>query len=63
MVVDHLTANGVVDPGALFGSPFTDHGGPTEHFDDDTVVQLMDRLREVEARARARDDAGVPQGA
>ena len=63
MVVDHLTANGVVDPGALFGSPFTDHGGPTEHFDDDTIVQLMDRLREVEARARARDDAGVPQGA
>lgn len=63
MVVEHLTANGVVKPSELFGSPFTDHGGPTEHFDDAEVHVLMDRLREVESRARVRDDAEVPQEA
>lgn len=59
----HLTANGVVEPGALFGSPFTDHGGPTEHFDDAEVHELMDRLREVEARATVTTAADVQRGA
>ena len=63
MVVEHLTANGVVEPSELFDSPFTDHGDPTARLDVAEVHGLMDRLREVEARARVRDDAEVVQGA
>ena len=63
MVVEHLTANGVVEPSELFDSPFTDHGDPTAHFDEAEIHGLMDRLREVESRTRVRDDAEVSQGA
>lgn len=52
LIIDHLTANGVVEASALFDSPFTDSGDPTQHVDDDTVVRLIDRLHEVETRAQ-----------
>ncbi|WP_336650537.1 DEAD/DEAH box helicase family protein [Kocuria rosea] len=60
MIIEHLTANGVVPASALFASPFTDHGDPTQHFDDDTVVRLIGRLRQVEATAKPTE---VPRGA
>lgn len=47
MVVDHLTEQGVMDPGLLYDSPFTDIAprGPEEMFEEARVVQLVDRIR------------------
>ena len=43
MLVEHLTARGVMDPGLLYESPFTDVApqGPEQVFDDSRVTQLF----------------------
>lgn len=53
LIVDELTANGVVEPGRLFESPFTDHAptGPDMLFPDADVVEIVDILRNVKANA------------
>ncbi|WP_430333266.1 type I restriction-modification enzyme R subunit C-terminal domain-containing protein [Rhodococcus sp. ACT016] len=38
LIVDELTANGVVEPGRLFESPYIDHGPGPDHFFPDTDV-------------------------
>jgi type I restriction enzyme, R subunit len=43
MLIEHLTARGMVDPGLLYDSPFTDIApqGPEQLFDDSRVTQLF----------------------
>ena len=55
MVVEHLTVNGIMDPGILYESPFADHvpDGPNGVFDEDRVVSLMEQVRAVNAGAAA----------
>lgn len=55
LIIDHLTARGVMDPGLLYEAPFTDFDskgveGVFEHAD---VVRLVDILRKIEARSAA----------
>jgi type I restriction enzyme R subunit len=55
LVIDHLTARGVMDPKLLYESPFTDFdsngvAGVFEHAD---VVHLIQILREIEQRSAA----------
>ena len=54
-VVDELTANGQMDPGRLFESPYTDDAkdGPFGLFDEAQVVSLRGRLE------RVRDSAVI----
>ena len=53
LVVDELTANGVMDPARLYESPYTDHAptGPDYLFPDADVDAIVDILREVKAHA------------
>lgn len=53
LIVDELTANGVVEPGRLFESPYTDRAptGPDYLFPDADVEVIVDILRDVKARA------------
>lgn len=55
MVIDHLTARGVMDPRLLYESPFTDLDplGVAGVFEEGDVVQLFQILRDVEGRAAA----------
>jgi type I restriction enzyme R subunit len=55
MVIDHLTARGVMDPRLLYESPFTDIDplGVAGVFKDAEVVELIHILREVQGRAAA----------
>ena len=55
MVIDHLTARGVMDPRLLYESPFTDIDplGIAGLFDEGDVVQLIQILRDVEGKAAA----------
>ncbi|CAA9446944.1 MAG: Type I restriction-modification system, DNA-methyltransferase subunit M [uncultured Pseudonocardia sp.] len=59
LIVDELTANGVVEPGRLFESPYTDHAptGPDALFSGSDVDRLVDILREVKDRAVPGDVA------
>ena len=55
LVIDHLTARGVMDPKLLYEAPFTDFDskgveGVFEHAD---VVRLVRILREIEPRFAA----------
>ena len=43
-IVDELTRNGVMEPGRLFESPYTDHGTP---FEDDDLFAIADTLRQI----------------
>ena len=47
-IVDELTRNGVMEPGRLFESPYTDHGNP---FDDDDLIAIAGTLRRITASA------------
>jgi type I restriction enzyme R subunit len=55
MVIDHLTARGVMDPRLLYESPFTDIDplGVARVFQEGDVVQLIEILRDVQGRAAA----------
>ncbi|WP_114201416.1 DEAD/DEAH box helicase family protein [Janibacter anophelis] len=55
LIVDELTTNGIVDPGRLFESPYTDHApmGPDGLFDEGEVDSIVGILREVDGRAEA----------
>jgi type I restriction enzyme R subunit len=55
MVIDHLTARGVMDPRLLYESPFTDLDplGVAGLFGEGDVVELIQILRDVEKRAAA----------
>lgn len=52
LIVDELTANGVVEPGRLFESPYTDFAptGPDGLFEEGEVDSIVDILREVDER-------------
>jgi type I restriction enzyme, R subunit len=55
LVIDHLTARGVMDPKLLYESPFTDFDskGVDGIFDHADVVRLVQVLRDVEPRSAA----------
>ncbi|MEX1909441.1 DEAD/DEAH box helicase family protein [Janibacter sp. Y6] len=54
LIVEELTANGVMTPGRLFESPYTDHAptGPDGLFDGGDVDEIVEILRAVESRAQ-----------
>jgi type I restriction enzyme R subunit len=53
LIVDELTATGVMEPSRLFESPFTDHAptGPDQVFDDGDLASIVDILRAVKRHA------------
>nr|WP_239520747.1 DEAD/DEAH box helicase family protein [Blastococcus saxobsidens] len=53
LIVEHLTSNGVMEPGRLFESPFSDAAphGPQALFDDDQVNGIVAVLADVRRRA------------
>jgi type I restriction enzyme R subunit len=55
MMIEHLTARGVMDPRLLYESPFTDVSplGVAGLFGEGDVVELIGILREVQQRAAA----------
>ena len=54
LIVDELTLNGVMEPGRLYESPYTDHAptGPDDLFDANAVDDIVEILRDVESRAQ-----------
>ncbi|PQP14039.1 DEAD/DEAH box helicase family protein [Rhodococcus opacus] len=59
MIIDELTANGVMEPKRLFESPYTDHAptGPDYVFPDADVTVIVDILNNVKAHALPIDAA------
>ncbi|MBM1170345.1 DEAD/DEAH box helicase family protein [Microvirga arabica] len=55
MVVEHLTARGVMEPSSLYESPFTDIApqGPEQVFDESTVTQLFRTIEQLNDAAVA----------
>jgi type I restriction enzyme, R subunit len=55
LIIDHLTARGVMDPKLLYESPFTDFDskGVEGVFEQGDVVRLVQILREIEPRSAA----------
>ena len=55
MIIDHLTQHGVMEPGLLYESPFTDltPQGPDGLFDSDAVDNLVSVLETINATATA----------
>lgn len=55
LIIDHLTEHGVMDPGLLYGSPFTDINprGPEGVFPSSQVDELVTLLAEIRQRAAA----------
>lgn len=53
LIIDELTANGVMEPERLFESPFTDHAptGPRAVYDVTEVDAIVDLLRVVKTHA------------
>nr|MDQ3326653.1 restriction endonuclease subunit R [Actinomycetota bacterium] len=53
LIVEELTANGVLEPGRLFESPYTDHAptGPDFVFPDSDVDVIVQILHDVKAHA------------
>ena len=43
-IVDELTRNGIMEPGRLFESPYTDHGNP---FEDDDLFAIAETLQQI----------------
>ncbi|KRS18963.1 DEAD/DEAH box helicase family protein [Roseovarius indicus] len=57
MVIEHLTRNGVIDPGLLYDSPFSDltPDGPDSVFNEREVDRFLDRLRTLNQTAVVSD--------
>jgi type I restriction enzyme R subunit len=55
LIIDHLTEHGVMDPGLLYESPFTDVSprGPDGIFTPDEVEKMVEILREIRLLATA----------
>ena len=55
LVIEHLTAKGIMDPGLLYEAPFTDFdsNGVEGVFATADVVRLIEILNEVEKRSAA----------
>ena len=55
LIIDHLTARGVMDPKLLYEAPFTDfdRNGVEGVFQKSDVVRLVQILREIEPRVAA----------
>jgi type I restriction enzyme, R subunit len=55
MIIDHLTKNGVMEPGALFESPYTDYApnGLADLFSDGDARKIVDTLKEIRINAAA----------
>jgi type I restriction enzyme R subunit len=55
MVIEHLTDQGVMDPGLLYEAPFTDLAptGPDQLFDESQVTQLFSKIEAMNASAVA----------
>ncbi|MGR3641275.1 type I restriction-modification enzyme R subunit C-terminal domain-containing protein [Alterinioella nitratireducens] len=53
MVIEHLCRNGVVDPGLLYESPFSDDfpDGPDGLFDQGSVERFVTRVRMINLSA------------
>ena len=53
LIVEHLTANGVMEVARLYGSPFTDNAsqGPDSLFTDPQAEDIVAILNEVRNRA------------
>jgi type I restriction enzyme R subunit len=53
LIVDELTRNGVMEPGRLFESPYTDHAptGPDYFFPDADVEVIVDTLHHIKQTA------------
>ena len=53
LIVDELTANGVMEPARLFESPYTDHAptGPDYFFPDADVDVIVEILRDIKQHA------------
>ena len=59
LVIEQLTRNGVMEPGKLYDSPFTDRSGDGPHavFGEAEVTRLMDRIRAVNRSAVGEEAA------
>lgn len=59
LIVEHLTANGVMEARRLYEAPFTDHAptGPDSLFSDSDIDRLVDVLERVRAHATSLSDA------
>ncbi|AEF35358.1 type III restriction enzyme res subunit [Mycolicibacter sinensis] len=59
LIVEELTANGVMEPARLYESPYTDHAqhGPDTVFADADVETIVDILKSVKASALPGDAA------
>ncbi|CAM3995435.1 type I restriction-modification enzyme R subunit C-terminal domain-containing protein [Janibacter anophelis] len=59
LIVDELTRNGVMEPGRLFESPYTDHAptGPDYFFPDADVEVIVETLQHVKQTAVPSDVA------
>jgi type I restriction enzyme R subunit len=57
MVIEHLTQNGVIDPGLLYDSPFSDvmPDGPDSIFEDEDVHRFLARIRNLNQSAVVSD--------
>jgi type I restriction enzyme R subunit len=53
LIVDELTRNGVMEPGRLFESPYTDHAptGPDFYFPDADVEVIVETLHHIKRTA------------
>lgn len=59
LIVEELTKNGVMEPGRLFESPYTDHAptGPDQVFPDDDVEFIVETLHRIRQTAVPQDVA------
>jgi type I restriction enzyme, R subunit len=61
LIVDELTANGVMEPGRLFLSPYTEHAptGPDYFFPEGEVRLIVDTLQRIKQH-EPRRRGGAP---
>ena len=61
MVIEHLCRNGIIDPGLLYDSPFTDRTpeGPDGIFEEAEVADFLKRVRQMNRTATVEGSAEV----